>query len=165
MYKCLHTLYKFDIVIFEYKIHKMCTSRQLCCSTPLYKQVNLLTCPHIQGFNQDVIDIVIHNTWQGESVLLQNWWENLIDHIWQSPKLYSIYTIMHLKNHAHLPCKYLWSTIYANHYVHGLSFDRFRGGLVSVDFTHIFQGYTSLALGQPYDCPTASGATLKDMGK
>ena len=29
VHKCLYTVYKFHIAIFVYKIHKMCTSRQL----------------------------------------------------------------------------------------------------------------------------------------
>ena len=30
VYKCLYTVYKFHIAIFMYKIHKICTSKQIC---------------------------------------------------------------------------------------------------------------------------------------
>ena len=36
VYKCLYTVYKFHIVIFVYKKHKMCTSRQLWSKVDWY---------------------------------------------------------------------------------------------------------------------------------
>ena len=38
-------------------------------------------------------------------------------------------------------------------------------GLILVGLSHILQGYTSLSLGQSYDCPCDSEVTLKDVGE
>ena len=59
-------------------------------------------------------------------------------------------------------CFFVWLIKYETVLLH------FAVVLVSVfvdSLTHIFQRVTSLALGQSHDCPSASEASLMDMGK
>ena len=53
--------------------------------------------------------------------------------------------------------------MYRELHAQGSWFVVFCCGVVAADFTHILQ-VTSLALGQSYDCPSASEATLVEYG-